>query len=160
VAGQSLLARRNQRGNWSILILSLLLGALTFALLSLTAFRPDLTRSLYILGLLGFSRGLYNVGISHLTMSFVHPAFSGIFMGLWNLVSGLALAAGEMAGGLLKDKIFALVGTVNGAYGWVFLIEGLGLLICLILLVPMRRGNYHLNLQTLFPKINRLKQPG
>jgi BCD family chlorophyll transporter-like MFS transporter len=160
VAGQSLLVRRNRRGDWSILILSLFLGALTFALLSLTAFRPGLTQSLYVLWLLGLSRGLYNVGISHLTMSFVHPAFSGIFMGLWNLVSGLALAAGEMAGGILKDKIFSLVGKVNDAYGWVFLIEGLGLLICLVLLVPMRRGDYHLNLNMLFPKNNRLKQPG
>jgi MFS family permease len=142
------------------LALSLLLGALTFALLSLTAFRPDWPRSLYVLWLLGLSRGLYNVGISHLTMSFVHPAFSGIFMGLWNLVSGLALAAGEMTGGILKDKIFSLVGQVNDAYGWVFLIEGFGLLICLVLLVPMRRGNYQLNLHILFPKTNRLKQPG
>jgi len=160
VAGQSLLVRRNHRGDWSILVLSLVLGALTFALLSLTAFRPDLTRSLYVLWLLGFSRGLYNVGISHLTMSFVHPAFSGIFMGLWNLVSGLALAAGEMAGGILKDRIFSLVGKVNDAYGWVFLIEGLGLLLCLVLLAPMRRGNYHLNLDILSPKADRLKQPG
>lgn len=160
VAGQSLLGRRNHRGNWSVLVLSLVLGALTFALLSWTAFRPDLTRSLYVLGLLGFSRGLYNVGISHLTMSFVHPAFSGIFMGLWNLVSGLALAAGEMAGGILKDQIFSLVGKVNDAYGWVFLIEGLGLLICLVLLVPMRRGSYQLNLDIMFPKTHRLKQPG
>ncbi|MCX5889790.1 MAG: MFS transporter [Deltaproteobacteria bacterium] len=160
VVGQSLLVRRSRRGDWSILVLSLLLGALTFALLSLTAFRPDLTRSLYVLGLLGFSRGLYNVGISHLTMSFVHPAFSGIFMGLWNLVSGLALAAGEMAGGILKDQIFSLVGKVNDAYGWIFLIEGVGLLFCLILLVPMRRGHYHFHLDIMFPKNNRLKQPG
>ncbi|MCL4503235.1 MAG: MFS transporter [Deltaproteobacteria bacterium] len=159
VAGQILLGRQNRRGDWSILIVSLLLGALTFGLLSFTAFRPGLTRIVYVLWLLGLSRGLYNVGISHLTMSFVHPAFSGIFMGLWNLVSGLALAAGEMAGGFLKERIFSLAGTASDAYGWVFLIEGLGLLICLVLLVPMRRGSYHLDLHTLFPKTNRLKQP-
>ena len=81
-------------------------------------------------------------------------------MSLWKLVSGLALAAGEMTGGILKDKIFYLVGNANEAYGWVFLIEGVGLLICLALLLPMRRGNYHLHLQGLFPKADRLKQPG
>ena len=81
-------------------------------------------------------------------------------MGRWNLVSGRALAAGEMAGGFLKDKIFYLVGNANAAYGWVFLIEGLGLLICLALLFPRRRGNYHLRQQSLFPPADRLKQPG
>jgi BCD family chlorophyll transporter-like MFS transporter len=150
VAGQALLARRD-RGEKFILVLSLVTGALTFSLLSFTSFRPGLSLGLHILWLLGVSRGLYNIGISHLTMKFVHPAFSGIFMGLWNLVSGLALAAGEMTGGILKDKLFYLIGNLNGAYGWLFLIEGMGLLLCLALLVPMRRGNYHLQLQALFP---------
>jgi hypothetical protein len=63
-------------------------------------------------------------------------------MGLWNLVSGMGLAAGEMAGGALKDQIFYLSGTQQGAYGWVFLLEGVGFLACLLLLVPLKMKKY------------------
>jgi BCD family chlorophyll transporter-like MFS transporter len=82
-------------------------------------------------------------------MSMAHPAFSGIFMGLWNLASGLALAAGEMAGGFLKDHLFLLTGSQGDAYGWVFLLEGVGLLACLLILVPLSLKNYRPQLAVL-----------
>ena len=109
-------------------------------MLSLTSFKPDPTWGVYALCLLGLARGFYNVGLSHLTMSMAHPAFSGIFMGLWNLASGLALAAGEMTGGFLKDRLVFLSGSEAGAYGWVFLLEGVGLLACLLFLMPLKPG--------------------
>jgi MFS family permease len=111
-------------------------------LLSLTSFRPDATWGIYALCFLGLARGFYNVGLSHLTMSMARPAFSGIFMGLWNLTSGLALAAGEMTGGFLKDRFFYLSGSAEGAYGWVFLFEGVGLLACLLFLAPLNLKKY------------------
>jgi MFS transporter, BCD family, chlorophyll transporter len=129
-------------GNKVILVISLTLGAAAFGLLSFTSFRPDVTWGIYALCFLGLARGFYNVGLSHLTMSLAHPRFSGIFMGLWNLTSGLALAAGEMAGGFLKDKFFFLSGSESGAYGWVFLLEGVGLLLTLLFLVPLSLKKY------------------
>jgi BCD family chlorophyll transporter-like MFS transporter len=128
----------------AILSVSLVLGGLAFSLLSLSSFHTDQTLGIYSLCLLGFSRGLYNVGLSHLTMSMAHPAFSGTFMGLWNLTSGLALAAGEMVGGGLKDILEYWLGSINFAYGWVFLIEGMGLICCAALLVPLKRDQYYL----------------
>jgi BCD family chlorophyll transporter-like MFS transporter len=104
---------------------------------------------LYALIFFGLARGCYNVGISHLTMGLAHPAFSGVFMGLWNLISGLALAAGEMTGGLLRDQMLAITGTPQGAYGLVFLLEGLGLVACLALLKSLKREQYQLNLAVL-----------
>ena len=145
-----LLSRRKSLGYKGVLVLSLVIGALAFAVLSMTSFKPNPVWGIYALWFLGLSRGLYNVGLSHLTMSMAHPAMSGIFMGLWNLVSGLALAAGEMTGGILKDQMFKVSGTVQGAYGWVFLLEGVGLLACLILLIPLNRGKYQLKLAGLF----------
>ena len=142
MAALHLLLSAKRRGGRLVLALSLVVGAAAFGLLSLTSFWAYAPGGFVALGIFGFSRGLYNVGLSHLTMAMAHPAFSGIFMGLWNLVSGLALAAGEMTGGVLKDFFYHLSGDYRGAYGWLFLVEGLGLLGCLALLAPLRLEPY------------------
>ena len=144
-----LLGDRARRDCKAILVFGLSVGALAFVILSLTSFSPNPVWGLYALGLLGLSRGLYNVGLSHLTMGMTHPLFSGIFMGLWNLMSGLALAAGEMTGGALKDRFTDLTGSVTGAYGWLFLLEGLGLFCCLVLLLPLKQKTYQQALEKL-----------
>jgi BCD family chlorophyll transporter-like MFS transporter len=136
-------------GNKIVLASSLLLGAAAFGVLSLTSFKPDATWGIYALCFLGLGRGFYNVGLSHLTMSMAHPAFSGVFMGLWNLASGLALAAGEMTGGFLKDRFFYLTGSASRAYGWVFVLEGVGLLACLLFLAPLSLKKYRPQLASL-----------
>lgn len=150
MVGVHLLVSAHQ--NWAtkiVLVVSLVLGAAAFGLLSFSSFTPDPTRGIYALCLLGLARGFYNVGLSHLTMNMAHPRFSGIFMGLWNLASGLALAAGEMTGGFLKDRFAYLSGSEAGAYGWVFLLEGVGLLACLLFLVPLSLEKYRPQLAAL-----------
>jgi BCD family chlorophyll transporter-like MFS transporter len=142
MVGVHLLISRWHRGNRLVLVVSLVLGAAAFGLLSFTSFRPDATWGIYAVCFLGLARGFYNVGLSHLTMNMAHPSFSGIFMGLWNLASGLALAAGEMAGGFLKDRFLYLTLSEARAYGWVFLLEGVGLLACLLFLVPLSLKKY------------------
>jgi MFS transporter, BCD family, chlorophyll transporter len=144
-----LVTARQNWGNKLVLVASLVLGAAAFGLLSFTSFKPDPTWGIYALCLLGLARGFYNVGLSHLTMSMAHPTFSGIFMGLWNLASGLALAAGEMTGGFLKERFAYLSGSEAGAYGWVFLLEGVGLLACLLFLVPLSLEKYRPQLAVL-----------
>ena len=150
MVGVHLLVSAHQ--NWAnkiVLVVSLVVGAAAFGLLSLSSFTPDPTWGICALCLLGLARGFYNVGLSHLTMSMAHPKFSGIFMGLWNLASGLALAAGEMTGGFLKDRFAYLSGSEAGAYGWVFLLEGVGLLACLLFLVPLSLEKYRPQLAVL-----------
>jgi BCD family chlorophyll transporter-like MFS transporter len=136
-------------GSKTVLAVSLVLGAAAFGLLGLTAFNPNPAWGIGALCLLGLARGFYNVGLSHLTMGMAHPTFSGIFMGLWNLAGGLALAAGEMAGGFLKDRLVYLTGSEAGAYGWVFLLEGAGLLACLLFLAPLNLDKYRPQLAVL-----------
>jgi BCD family chlorophyll transporter-like MFS transporter len=150
-----LLSLRHHWGNRIVLVVSLVMGAGAFGLLSRTSFKPDPTWGIYALCLLGLARGFYNVGLSHLTMSMAHPTFSGIFMGLWNLASGLALAAGEMTGGFLKDRLFYLSGSNSGAYGWVFLLEGVGLLACLLFLAPVKLEKYRPQLAVLVAEKKR-----
>jgi len=126
----------------TVLAASLVLGALAFTALGLSAWSSGLTLVVVALGLLGFSKGLYNVGISFLTMNLAHPLFSGVFMGLWNLISGLALAAGEMLGGFLQEQALRLTGSVGPSYGLVFVVEGAGLLACLLLLAALNQDRY------------------
>jgi MFS transporter, BCD family, chlorophyll transporter len=150
MVGVHLLVSSHQ--NWAtkiVLMVSLVVGAAAFGLLSLTSFTPDSTWGIGALCLLGLARGFYNVGLSHLTMQMAHPKFSGIFMGLWNLASGLALAAGEMTGGFLKDRFDYLSGSAAGAYGWVFLLEGVGLLACFLFLLPLSLDKYRPQLAVL-----------
>jgi BCD family chlorophyll transporter-like MFS transporter len=144
-----LVSARKHWANKMVLAASLVVGATAFGLLSLTSFKPDPTWGVYALCLLGLARGFYNVGLSHLTMGMAHPTFSGVFMGLWNLASGLALAAGEMAGGFLKDRLVYLSGSEAGAYGWVFLLEGVGFLACLLFLAPLSLEKYRPQLAVL-----------
>ena len=134
--------KQSKLENKFCLIAGLLCGAAAFGLLSLSAWQPQRSLGETGLWLLGFSKGFYNVGISFLTMRLAHPAFSGVFMGLWNLISGLALAAGEMTGGFFLDQGMRLLGRLEVAYAIVFLGEGLGLLGCLLLLTFIDVGKY------------------
>jgi MFS transporter, BCD family, chlorophyll transporter len=110
---------------------ALVAGAVAFVLLGWSSWQPHLLLGMAGLWLFGFSKGLYNVGISFLTMRLAPQACSGVFMGLWNLISGLALAVGEMAGGFSLDLAERLWQSTGMAYGMVFGTVGLGLLGCL-----------------------------
>jgi MFS family permease len=134
--------KRSNSRDTICLIVGLIVGAAAFGLLSLSAWQPQQSLGEAGMWLFGFSKGLYNAGISFLTMRLAHPVFSGVFMGLWNLISGLALATGEMAGGFFLDLGIWFFGNLGAAYAIVFLSIGLGLLGCLALLSFIDVGNY------------------
>ncbi|MGQ9921680.1 MAG: MFS transporter [Desulfobacca sp.] len=121
-------------GDTANLPLGLGLGALAFGLLGLSAWQVHAAPAIAGIWLLGFAKGFYNAGLAHLTMRLAYPVFGGVFMGLWNLISGLALALGEMAGGFFLAQGRRWVGSASVAYGGVFLLEALGLLGCLLIL--------------------------
>ncbi len=128
--------------NNNLLVAALIIGAVAFSLLSWSAWQPQESLGKAGLCIFGFSKGLYNAGISYLTMRLAHPAFGGVFMGLWNVISGLALAVGEMTGGFFLDLGVKHLGNFGAAYAMVFLAVGLGLLGCLVLLSFMNVGEY------------------
>ena len=128
-----------EKGRYSLLV-SCLAGAAAFGLLAATSawqMRWLVLNSVLILGL---SKGIYNVGLSQLTMRLVHERNSGLFMGLWNLVSGLSIALGEGLGGVLRDWLASLTLPIKYAYAAIFLIEAGGMLACLMPLLMIRRG--------------------
>lgn len=138
LAGMALasgLIRSSRGANPKILLAAALgLGALAYNFFGLSGILPQERLGLAGLWLFGLAKGLFNTGISHLTMRLVHPAFSGLFMGGWNLVSGLALAAGEMAGGFFLERAEDYLGSVSLAYSAIFWFAGSGLLASLVLL--------------------------
>jgi MFS transporter, BCD family, chlorophyll transporter len=138
---------------------ALLLGAAAFGLLSSSAWFQEQLWGAAGLWMFGFSKGLYNAGLSFLTMRLVHPAFSGVFMGLWNLISGLALAMGEMAGGFFLDLGGQFLGGLKPAYALVFLGIALGLLgsLALLRLINVERYGRQISLRL---GLNMLAEPG
>ncbi len=129
-------------GDFTNLPLSLGLGVVAFGCLSYSAWAvhpPSATVGLWLLGL---AKGFYNAGLANLTMRLAHPIFGGVFMGLWNLISGLALALGEMAGGFFLDHGRHFWTTPGSAYASVFLLAALGLLGCLALLACLQVATY------------------
>jgi hypothetical protein len=128
------LRKFSNSGDKAYLFTGLFIGATAFGLLSWSSWQPHQLIGETGMWLFGFSKGFYNAGLSFLTMRLAHPVFSGIFMGLWNLISGLALAFGEMAGGFFLDLALGLGGNVSTAYTLVFLGIAFGLLGCLVLL--------------------------
>jgi BCD family chlorophyll transporter-like MFS transporter len=142
IAFASLAYLADWRDGRKVLRIGCTAGAFAFFLLGFSSsFRIDnvVTNAVLIMGL---SKGVYNVGISYLTMNLVDERNSGFFMGLWNFISGLALALGGMAGGPLRDGVFALTGSSAVGYASVFVVEGLGLLACLYLLRKIDLRSY------------------
>lgn len=129
-------------GDFINLPLSLGLGALAFGCLGYSAWAVHPGSATVGLWLLGLAKGFYNAGLANLTMRLAHPIFGGVFMGLWNLISGLALALGEMAGGLFLDHGRHFWNTPGSAYACVFFLAALGLLGCLVLLSGLKVAKY------------------
>lgn len=117
-----------------ILAVSCLAGAFSFVILAVSAaFSVEAVASNAVL-MMGLAKGIYNVGLSHMTMSLVDENGSGFFMGVWNFIAGLAIALGEMMGGPIKDLFSAVTGHLGIGYAGVFLIQAAGLLLCLYFL--------------------------
>ena len=118
----------------TILAVSCLAGALSFLVLTFSAmYRVDMVASNAVL-MMGLAKGIYNVGLSHTTMSLVDENGSGFFMGVWNFISGLAIALGEIMGGPLKDVVTAVTGNLGVGYASVFFMQAVGLVVCLFCL--------------------------
>src|SRR5690606_3904760 len=87
--------------------------------------------------LLGIGLGVWNVGTLGLMMDMSPFGSAGTFLGFWTLVSTLARGLGVSSGGILRDAGLQLTGSLNLAYGGVFLIEVVGLVIAFISLTQI-----------------------
>ena len=128
-------SRRNKRlNNTNMSLIGVAVLVLTFVIFgvsSLAGIRPLVTPGLIVLGL---GLGLWNIGTLGLMMDMSPVGRAGTFLGFWTLVVTFARGFGVSGGGILRDVMLNLTGNLQVAYGSVFVLEVLGLVLALWML--------------------------
>ena len=113
-----------------------MLGYLAFAVSSLAEIRSLVTPGLILLGI---GLGVWNIGTLGLMMDFSPAGRAGAFLGFWTFCVTLARGAGVAAGGIVRDLALQLSNAHTIAYGAVFCIGLLGLLLSMLALRQVER---------------------
>jgi len=128
--------RRRQAAEMSgVTMAGLALTAAPLAMLggvSLGAAQSLLIPVLFCFGL-GF--GVYTVGAVSLLMAMTADRRAGAYLGLWTVAQLLFRGVGIFLGGALRDIGLRLSGSAQVAYAAVFLLEAVGLLVCVWLVL-------------------------
>ena len=112
----------------------LILGIAIFTGLILTGFFGLSTLFLALVFLLGVSTGLSASGMLTAVIDFTTSARAGLLMGVWGVAHNLGQALGSTLSGATVDLVRAFNGDAMTAYGVVFALEGLLLLLAMGLL--------------------------
>ena len=122
----------------SVAIAGCALGVLSFSLLILAAAADASALVMCAALFLGVGKGTYNIAVAHLVMDLAVQPVAGLVLGLWGALGGLAVAAGSCAGGVLLSVASTISPDLPSAYMFVFLVEILGLLLCIALVFRIR----------------------
>jgi BCD family chlorophyll transporter-like MFS transporter len=114
---------------WSLIVL--VVGFGLFLISALFLVRPLVTVALVVMGV---GLGMWTVGGLGLMMDMTRAFGAGLYLALWTVASTLARGSGTVLGGVLKDMGIALTGQANLAYGLVFLVQVVGLVVCYVVL--------------------------
>ncbi len=88
-----------------------------------------------VLAAFGFGFGIQTVGTISLLMAMTSDKHAGAYLGLWSLAQLVFRGVGMALGGLMRDVVLGLSGSLPVAYGSVFLLEAVGLAVCMLLLL-------------------------
>jgi len=105
-----------------------------FALLALAGFTEAERLLTLAITALGFGSGLFTVGGVALMMDLTAARHTGLFAGAWTLVRTLATGPASVTGGALVAGFAGLGATAGQAYGLVFALEGVGVIVAAFLL--------------------------
>jgi BCD family chlorophyll transporter-like MFS transporter len=108
--------------------------ATTLGLLSFVAFEANLGLVVPVLVAFGLGFGVFTVGGVSLLMAMSREERAASYLGLWSVVQLICRGAGIAAGGIIRDAVLALSGEFTVAYGTLFLLEALGLVVAIVLL--------------------------
>lgn len=81
--------------------------------------------------LLGLGLGFWNVGTLGLMMDMSPFGRAGTFLGFWTLVVTMARGIGVSGGGIVRDVVLQVTGSHAAAYGVVFAVGAVGLIVAL-----------------------------
>ncbi|MCO6452115.1 MAG: BCD family MFS transporter [Caldilineales bacterium] len=115
---------------WGLALLAI--PTLFLALISYLQMESAIRPVLFAFGI-GF--GIYTIGGVALLMAMNDERQAATYLALWSTIQLVFRGLGIAAGGVLRDVALALTGQFSSAYALVFLVEGLGLLVCIFLLM-------------------------
>lgn len=117
-----------------VAMVGMVLLAVSFGLLAIVSIwqiAPLVTITIFIVGL---GMGLYTAGSVALMMDMTLAGQAGLFAGAWTLATAVAKLPASVIGGFIHDMVFQLAQSQPLAYGAVFAVESLGLVISIYLL--------------------------
>jgi len=118
----------------SIGLTVMIVGLALLAIAGLSAAKWLVTPALIVFGL-GF--GVYTVGGVSLLMAMTADARAGAYLGLWTMTQLVSRGIGIGLGGVVRDVSLSLTGSITAAYASVFILEAIGLAVCIGILARL-----------------------
>ena len=112
----------------------MIVGLLLLAVSGLAYIRWLIIPALLVFGL-GF--GAYTIGGVSLLMAMTTNQAAGAYLGLWTMIQLVSRGVGIGLGGVVRDVMLALTGSLAMAYSSVFILEAIGLAVCVGLLMRL-----------------------
>ncbi len=112
----------------------MIVGLLLLAVSGLAYIRWLVIPALLVFGL-GF--GAYTIGGVSLLMAMTTHQAAGAYLGLWTMIQLVSRGVGIGLGGIVRDVMLALTGSLALAYSSVFILEAIGLAMCVGLLLRL-----------------------
>lgn len=135
----------------AIIALGCIIASLSFSMLALSSVGETEILIMIAVFTLGIGKGMFNVGIARIMVKVTRNDLSGTIMGLWTVIGGLAIGMGELVGAAVVDTTIFFTGSVQMGYGFLFIAESAGLMICLILIIKFKYKQYHQHLEGNLP---------
>lgn len=137
ISGKHSLFTNNNLSHGGVIVL--LFAYAVFALSALAEQRMLVKPGLVLLGL---GMGIWNIGTWGMMMEMSPAGRAGTFLGFWTLCVTFARGGGVAGGGIVRDLMLSLTGQHTVAYGAVFCCGIVGLLLALIALWQVKRGDH------------------
>jgi BCD family chlorophyll transporter-like MFS transporter len=112
----------------------MVVGLLLLALAGLAYIRWLIIPALLVFGG-GF--GVYTIGGVSLLMAMTTEKEAGAYLGLWTMIQLISRGVGIGLGGVVRDVMLALTGSEALAYSSVFILEAIGLAVCIALVLRL-----------------------
>ncbi len=81
--------------------------------------------------------GVYTIGGVSLLMAMTTEKEAGAYLGLWTMIQLVSRGVGIGLGGVVRDVMLALTGSEALAYSSVFILEAIGLAVCIALVLRL-----------------------
>ncbi|MGC8952192.1 BCD family MFS transporter [Chloroflexus sp.] len=118
----------------SVAKIGLALTGIPLFLLSVIALTEWQALLIPVLVLFGLGFGIYTVGAVSLLAAMTTERHAAAYLGLWSMTQLLFRGLGIFAGGAIRDIALFFSGSYTIAYASVFLLEALGLFVCIAIL--------------------------